>query len=252
MGPRLLKLRVEFLLLVTLLIPVLLPRGGGAGAFLGSMIAPVLPGMATLPLDDDSWRRAAQRLIAENADLRARLLALGDPARLKTLDPAYFARRPVRVEAAVVGRDASMYRGSLLVSAGTGDGVRAGLPVLVGEALVGTVAEAGPLASRVRLLVDPGQRVWAEVVSEGDTVEGYVAGTGDDVLELKLARAGTGRAGDPVFTAPADPRIPRGLLLGAVARIEDVDRDGVAEAEIVPAVPPTRIRFVNVLAAEDR
>jgi rod shape-determining protein MreC len=244
---RLKRLRAELLLALSLLLPVLAPRGGGLGTIVLSGAAPVLPAMPGPGAADDSWREVATRLIAENAGLRDRLLALGEPARLVARDAAFAARRPRRVEAGVLGRDASLYRGSLVIDAGTAEGLREGLPVVVGEVLVGVIVEAGPLASRVRLLTDPGCRVWAGIVSGAETVEGYVAGTGDDVLEMRLVRAGGGRPGDPVFTVPADERVPRGLLLGTIRSADDVDRDGVAEITLDPALAAARIRVVNVL-----
>jgi rod shape-determining protein MreC len=149
-----------------------------------------------------------------------------------------------------VGRDSSPWRGSVLVSAGTREGLRPGLPALVGGALAGRAAETGPFATRVRLLTDPGQRVWAEIVSGGAAVAGCVVGTGDTVLEMAYARAGVGRPGDPVFTAVGDPLVPRGLLIGKVASIADADRDGLAEVEIEPAVRPEDVRYLHVLVPE--
>ncbi|MCU0726814.1 MAG: rod shape-determining protein MreC [Planctomycetes bacterium] len=247
MWQRLKTLRAELLLALSLLLPVLAPRAGGLGMVVLSGIAPVLPAAASGESGGDSFREMAMRLVAENADLRDRLLALGEPARLVARDAAFAARRFARVEAGVLARDASLFRGSLLIGAGIGEGLAEGQPVVVGEALVGVIAEVGPLASRVRLLTDPGCRAWAGIVSGPETAEGFIEGTGDGVLEMRLVRAGGGREGDPVFTVPADERVPRGLFVGTVRSADDVDRDGVAEIVLDPALPAARIRVVNVL-----
>jgi rod shape-determining protein MreC len=248
------RLRVEILFALAFLVPVLAPSDTGLGSLLLSGIGPLLPapGPAAAPGGaNEGFREAYLRLLTENARLRARLAALGEPARLVAADPAYWERNPLRIEAAVAGRDASPWRGSLVVRAGSREGVRSGMPVIVGGTLVGTVARVGPLFSRVRLLTDPGHRTWAAVVAEGRSGEGYLAGTGDSTLEMMLVPADAGRKGDPVFTAGGTPLIPRGLYVGEVESFADVDRNGVAEVEVRPALSAGEIRVVNILAVEE-
>jgi len=149
----------------------------------------------------------------------------------------------------VLARDASAWRGSVTISAGEREGIAAGQPVVVGNALCGVVTEVWPLAARVRLLTDPGHRVWAELDREGERTEGYVAGR-SGALEMRLVPAGAGGEGAPVFTGAGSALVPRGLLIGVVTRFTDDDRDGVAEVDLEPAVDAGRVRIVNVLASE--
>lgn len=247
--------RIEVLLGAALLLPLLLPAGGGFRALLSGALDLLPPlGAAEVGADDPAvrWRNAYDREIHRNAELLDRLLALGEPARLVPLDPAYWARNPLRVEAEVVARDSSPWRGSVTLSVGARQGIRPGCPVVVGDHLVGLVAEVGPLVSWVRLLSDPGQRAWAEIIppEEREGAEGCVVGRGGDDIEMTLVPAGRGAAGDPIFTTGESALVPRGLLLGHVGSITDTDRSGLAEITVVPAVDLSAVRIVNVLVPE--
>jgi len=259
---RLARYRTEILLLLALLLPVAVPSDFGLDTILSAPLA-LIPAVQAGEDDDagmSALREANYRLVLENSDLRERLFAVGNPAGLVSLDPAFYERNPLRVEARVLARDASPWRGSLVISAGTREGVASGQAAVRGRVLVGVVSEAGRFTSRVRLLTDPGLRVWAEIASEdgasrdetaveyGSVREGFVEGAGGDFLEMSLVRAGAGAVGDPVFTGPGLDGVPRGLLIGTVSRTDDIDRSGVAEVEVRPALDPTRVRIVNVLA----
>jgi hypothetical protein len=240
-------------LLLALLLPILLPSGLGLGSFLSAPLELLpAPRFAEDDAERNEWRETSYRLMFEKADLEERLFAKGDPVELVPLDPAFYERNPLRIESRVLARDASPWRGSLVISTGTREGVAPGQAAVCGRVLVGVVSEAGRFTSRVRLLVDPGLRVWGEiVVKDGALREGYVEGTGGDLLEMNLVRAGAGAAGDPVFTGPGLDGVPRGLLIGTVSRTGDIDRSGVAEVEVRPALDPMRVRIVNVLAGRE-
>ncbi len=249
---RLKQYRIEALLVLSLLLPIAVPRCSPAETLVAGLIAslPVPPP----PPDDaesaeyDALRVQNDRLTQEVARLRERLFAKGDPTRLVALDQAFFNRHPLRIEAEVRGRDSSLWRGSLLLSAGANSGIREGLAVVVGETLVGTIAEVGGNTSRVRLLTDPGSRIWGVILSGDKQADGVIKGTAAEYLTMEQVAAGIGRPGDSVFTGSGDERVPRGLLIGTIRRIDDIERNGVAEIEILPELPAGRIWIVNVLA----
>lgn len=242
--------RAEILLGIALLVPFLAPTRARLGSVISSGLL-LLPQASAAESGEDEgrFRDAYFRALLRIAELEDRLLAVGDPARLVRQDPAFFRRNPVRVEAAVIARDASPWRGSIVISAGVDAGVAVGQAVVVGESLVGVVHETGPLTAHVRLLGDAGQRTWSEILTADGRVEGYTAGTGGGDLRMHLVPAGAGAAGDPVFTGGGTEGVPRGLLLGVVREIGDENRDGLSEVIVRPAVDPRGLRIVNVLSA---
>jgi len=243
------RYRAELFLGLALLLPLLAPGRTWLGSLLsGGLLALPRAAASSGDADENQWRDAYYRSLLTINDLEVRLLAVATSERLVARDPSFWGRRPVRIEAEVIGRDASPWRGSVTISAGSRDGVKPGQAVVVGEALVGLVFEAGMLTARVRLLGDAGQRIWAEILTSDGPREGIVVGTGDRDLTMKHVAAGVGRKGDPVFTGGGAVGVPRGLLMGPVIRIEDVNRDGCAEVEVRPAVDVKDLRIVNVLA----
>jgi hypothetical protein len=249
----LIRHRTELLLLLALLIPFAAGSGSGvdphvAGGLIG--LVPTAAAASPATEDEDGWKETCYRLLLENADLRSRLLALGAPAGLKARDTAWWEDNPVRFEAKVIARDASPFRGSLLISAGSREGIRPGAPVVVGEALLGTVAKVGTRSSSVRLLTDPGHRIWVMVLVQGVESQGYVEGTGGGELEMHLVATEAAVVDSPVFSAGEDGVLPRGLLIGRISRAEDLDRNGVAEVTVEPEVDPTRVGFVNILVSK--
>lgn len=245
--------RVGLFLLGALLVPILAGSGKGADPHVAGGLLRLLPAAAAPRPESDAlagMKETCDRLLLENADLRSRLLALGEPAGLKARDTAWWEDNPVRVEAKVIARDASPFRGSLLVSAGSRDGVREGAPVVIGEALLGTVSKVGARTSSVRLVSDPGHRIWAMVLQDGVESQGFVEGTGEDDLQMHLVPTGAATVESPVFTAGEDGVLPRGLVIGRIRRAEDLDRNGIAEVELVPEVNAASVGFVNILVSE--
>jgi rod shape-determining protein MreC len=245
--------RTALLLLVAFLVPFVAGPGQGADPFVAGGILSLVPAAAgDLPAGGDGagWREESHRLLLENADLRARLLAVGEVAGLRARDTVWWEDNPLRVEARVIGRDASPFRGSLLISAGSREGIGPGAPVVVGEALLGVVSSAGTRSSCVRLVTDPGHRIWTMVLSAGVESNGYVEGTGRGEVRMHLLPTEAAVVPDPVFTAGGDGVLPRGLLIGRIRRAGDLDRDGVAEVEVTPAVDATRVGFVNILVSD--
>ncbi len=243
--------RTELLLLVALVLPF--AAGSGADPHVaGGLIGLVPTASAAVLAGDDAggWKEMSDRLLLENADLRSRLLALGGPAGLKARDTAWWEDNPIRIEARVIARDASPFRGSLLVSAGSREGVRPGAPVVVGQALLGIVTSVGARSSSVRLVSDPGQRIWAMVFEGGVESQGYVEGMGSGAIGMHLISTEAAVVEGPVFSAGEDGVLPRGLLIGRVSRAEDLDRNGVAEVEVGPEVDPARVGFVNILVSQ--
>ncbi len=126
--------------------------------------------------------------------------------------------KPVLLPAAVVlPSDSTPWRKSMVVAAGSRQGVRAGLPVLWHNHFVGRVAEVGPFASRVTLLTDPEMKVGAAAAAHGRDV-GILEGTGEPCASLKwVAPDVAAEDGATVVTTPDPFRgIPEGLLLGRV------------------------------------
>ncbi len=154
------------------------------------------------------WQTVARQLESENASLRIQLNFIPGP------DPAF-------VTARVVGDPGGAFVNSVLINAGTRDGVRKGQAVLSGEVLVGRVAEVGVRSSRILLVTDLNARI--PVVVESTRARGIMSGENNARPKLGYLSATTDdiSVGDRIVTAAHGSAFPPGIPVGVVSSIND-------------------------------
>lgn len=147
--------------------------------------------------------------------------------------------RPVAIASLVNSTGASSRRYATL-SAGAGDGVANGLPVIGPEGLVGRIVATGRLSARVLLIVDGGNVTPVKRSSDG--APALAIGTGEGRLILRPLSSGTAafKPGDIFVTSGSGgiyrPGIP-------VARAINHGREGTLARAMAD---PTRLDFAAV------
>lgn len=209
-------------------------------------------------LTDASAFLRAPALLTENARLRRQLLAVQqapmhaeesaqEVARLRRLLQLRQAQQRPAVAARVLGRDATSWFRTLLLDAGARDGISEGGAVVVEGGLVGQVVEVGPSVARALLMTDPRFRVAALV--QRSRAQGIVLGTARGRCYLSYVTTADGvQVGDVVLTAGVGGVIPKGLVIGQVVRVEPDPSRLYWQAQIQPAVDPTRLEEVLCLS----
>jgi rod shape-determining protein MreC len=149
--------------------------------------------------------------------------------------------------------DADEYRRTFDIDRGTRSGIRAGMPVVTGTALLGVVLDAKANFATVRRVDDPSFRLEVEIEGEGEVVRGVARGDGDRGVDVRyVPRARELRKGQKAFTSRYHPLIPPGLYVGDIATVQDVDEDGLQEVALVPAAALGRLALVHVLVQPPR
>ena len=176
------------------------------------------------------WQQAARRFEGENDALR-RMLNLGpDPA-------ASF------VSARVVGDNGGAFVRTVLVGAGSREGVRKNQAAITGDGLAGRVIEAGERASRVLLITDINSRI--PVMVERTRDRAVLAGDNSpSPVLVHLAPDAELAIGDRVVTSGNGGIFPPGLPVGVVARLAD------GEARVEPLIRWQRMEFVRLVDYE--
>jgi len=135
------------------------------------------------------------------------------------------------------------------VVGGWGDAVRAGMPVLSGQGLVGLVQRASGRSCEVQLIVD--RRTAVDVIIQRTGARGMLRGTGEDERYMAriqyLGREDVLRVGDLVHTSGLGQRFPPSILVGRVTRIVREDFGLYQEVEVSPAVDFSRLEEVLIL-----
>ncbi|HVM36983.1 MAG TPA: rod shape-determining protein MreC [Sphingomicrobium sp.] len=140
----------------------------------------------------------------------------------------------------IVGSSLSSPRRFAILSVGSKDGVRAGMPVRAADGLIGRVVDVGNLASRVLLISDRSNIVPARMLRGGQPV--ISTGRGDGTVDLRPLEVGRNpfRPGDIVITSGTGGLYPP---LVPIARVVRLDDDG---AIAIPLADPANASFALV------
>ena len=136
---------------------------------------------------------------------------------------------------------------SVLIGAGSADGVVPGSPLAVPAGLVGRVVTVGRGVSRAQLLLDASAAAGARIARTGEL--GVVRGDGHGALILNnIATTSSIARGDLIESAGIDGIYPRGVPIG---RVESVSRGSklFLEIRVAPTADFSRLTDVLLLAA---
>jgi rod shape-determining protein MreC len=173
------------------------------------------------------WQALARRLATENERLRA--LSQYQPRGAK-----------FSVTAQVVAVSGGAFARSVLVDAGTRDGVARGQAVSTGEGLIGRVAEVGERTARILLLSDLNSRIPVVVGASGQ--HAMLAGDNSNQPLLQFLPLNSPvKVGDRVVTGGAQGVFPPDLPVGTIASI---DR---GQVRVAPYAALTRIDYVRIV-----
>lgn len=182
-------------------------------------------------------RAESERLRAEAVSLRRKLAGLEASPPVEDLP---------RLVADVSGGDASPWRESLALGAGTKQGVEANMAVTWGGAVVGRVVSVGPLSCRALLVSDPAFRAAARGVDSG--VRGVLAGAGGGKAKMIFvphdARI---LPGEKIVTAGADGVFPANFLLAVCEREAVASGEMTLNVEARPALNGRDLDSVEIL-----
>ena len=171
----------------------------------------------------------AKAILQENGQLKAAL-----QLREQTHDAIAAGR--------IVGSSFNSPRRFAILSVGSKDGVRVGMPVRAADGLVGRIIDAGALASRVLLVSDRANIVPARLLRGGMAV--ISQGRGDGTIDVRPLEVGRNpfKRGDIIITSGTGGLYPP---LVPIARIVKLDDDG---AVAIPLADPANISFAIVEA----
>lgn len=151
--------------------------------------------------------------------------------------------------ARVVGNDPVNWWRSAQIDLGSRDGLRADLPVLTTEGLVGRVSEVGFDRSQILLIGDPNCRFSARVVETGDRTGIISPGSSvssRQTVILTLPNSDQLKLGQKVVTSGLGGVFPRDILVGWIVDIRPAEYGLYTEAHVKLAVNLNRLDEVWV------
>ncbi|MCU6715535.1 rod shape-determining protein MreC [Megasphaera sp. ASD88] len=196
-----------------------------------------------------------EALERENAELKSRtvdydeLVAENDRLR-QLLDFRASHGQYQMVAAVVISRDYGTWSNTMIIDAGTNEGVAKDMPVITPSGVVGFISEAYPHSARVQLLTDPRTSIGAIVQRPESRVSSVVRGNGNVPSEpqfVNIAKDADILEGDTLVTSGFGSIYPKGLYVGTIVSIHQNDNDFVKYAVIRPSVDFSKLEEVFVI-----
>jgi rod shape-determining protein MreC len=136
--------------------------------------------------------------------------------------------------ARIVAWDPGPWYQSVVIDAGSDDGLFPNAPVVTEAGVVGRVVELTPGYSKVLLLTDSSSGIDAFV--QRNRVHGLLSGRGQGQMALEYVRKSDDvRPGDLVVTSGLDGIFPPGLAIGSVTLVDKKSLGLFLEAQISPS-----------------
>jgi rod shape-determining protein MreC len=194
-------------------------------------------------------RTANDRLTLENARLAEAAIAAQQGAKL---DAAQRALPFKTIAAPVIARDPSGVLKTIVIGAGSDQGVHVDQIVLSEQGVVGRVSEAGSNYAKVVLITDSASSVSALV--QTSRASGIVRGQYGDTLVMEwILQSDPVKAGDVIVTAGlglgAELRslYPKGLVIGTVVDVTKAEVSAYQRAVVAPAVDLRKLENVLII-----
>jgi rod shape-determining protein MreC len=207
--------------------------------------------------------RLKSQLVKVRAQAVAGQEAMHEHAPLRTLlpppqGPVLAASAYEPVVGRVIARSPTLWRSSVTIDVGSGDGVDVDDPVISGDGVVGRIAAAESGSSQVMLLTDHASAISAKVLPAG--VQGVVKPEVGDPEHLILDFIDSTKlvhGGQTVVTAGWCAQglcslFPPGLPLGEVTKASIVDQEAKEQADVRPFADIRNLDLVQVLTGGSR
>lgn len=204
-------------------------------------------------LEVESERNVLYQRIKELEALNSRLTEYeGENHRLRRLLQFSTQSGFHGVVGTVVGRDPSNWIKTITIDRGSLDGVRPGLAVVDGNAIVGQTTAVGPQSSKVLLLIDATSGI--DAILQSNRASGIIEGGGPNGLlrmryveKLKHIEV---KPGDRVVASGLDRVYPKGALVGIVERVDPTTSSMFYDIEVRPSVDLDRLENGLVIVPE--
>jgi rod shape-determining protein MreC len=174
------------------------------------------------------WQQVALKLSADNRELRGLLKVVPE-------------RAVSYVTARVIANSGGGYVKTVMVNAGSEQGLARGQAAVTGEGLVGRLTEVGSRAARVLLMTDLNSRI--PVVVEGSHANAMLAGDNSERPRLVyFSEPAKLKIGDRIVTSGEGGVFPPGLPVGMIASL---DPEGIRVEPLVELSQLSQVLVVD-------
>lgn len=187
-----------------------------------------------------------ESLLAEKEELSLELEELK-----KTLDLNNLLSDKKVLNAVVVSRNIDYWHDTVIINKGSKNGVKEGMPVVVGEGLIGKVVTTSHFNSTVKLLTSPNNfKVSVKIKSGNDYAYGLLTGYDSKTNRYKIEGISQTMSIDKdtiVTTTGLGDIFPSGIIIGKVSDSKTDSYDLARIIEVEPSVNFNKFSTVTVV-----
>lgn len=202
--------------------------------------------------ENEQLKKLLFRLETDNANLHE---LMAENNRLKELLDFREAQKKYQTKLArIISRDASQLKGNIIIGLGAKDGIREYMPVVSEKGLVGSVLTVNDHSAQVQLIIHPFSAVGALVQRAESRLVGIVTGDVGNTNRLNfsnLAKESDVVVGDVLVTSGFSGAYPKGLKIGNVENIINIDGGLLKQAIVTTDVKFDRLEEVLVIVNEN-
>lgn len=154
------------------------------------------------------------------------------------------------VMARVIGREAATWTRMVAIDRGTQHGIQKNMAVVTARGLVGVVTDAGPISSKVELILDP--RISVGALVQRSRVAGIVEGNPENTIQPHLVHIPRNEdiaEDDVIVTSGFGGIYPKGIVIGKIRSIRNDSTGLLHLADVETAVDFQRLEDVAVIVA---
>lgn len=190
-------------------------------------------------------------ICATDESLKARVGILTDENKLLRQQLNFKQKTTLQtIGAEVMGQSVDINEHTLLINRGENDGIKIYQPVITDNGyLVGKISKTGKIMSSVLLINDNNSKIAVETLNKDKSIGVIEGGYGLSIKMSLIPRNETVLVGDQVITSGIEANMPRGILIGKIAGIENEAYQPFQQAVVIPYVNLTKIHFLNVITA---
>jgi rod shape-determining protein MreC len=206
-----------------------------------------------------------EKLREENKQIRAALIELQTATRESALQSeiATYIAGPTFPQdfeplvARIIAKPPSPYQQEIMVSAGSGDGIRKNAPVVTADGLVGLVTDVTDSTARITLLTDQSSAVSAVVLESGAAGVVRHGASASSLILDRVEKDEMVAQGNTVITSGwtterFESLFPRGIPIGSVQSVGQQDVDLFKRVQVTPLVDFDSLSTVIVLLEKPR
>lgn len=202
--------------------------------------------------ENEQLKKLLFRLETDNANLQE---LMAENNRLKDLLEFKEAQKNYKMKLArIISRDASQLKGNITIGLGAKEGIREYMPVVSEKGLVGSVLTVNDHSAQVQLITHPFSAVGALVQRAESRLVGIVTGDVGNNNRLNfsnLSKESDVVIGDVLVTSGFSGAYPKGLKIGRVESINNIDGGLLKQAIVVTDVKFDRLEEVMVIVNEN-